>query len=251
MNRPLLVMDGDSFAHAPTAAKKFSGPEASPRNARDLRRYILKRWIEHGRQETVVICQQRGEAKLKALGLPETIHVEHYNDVSGIDRYKAARLLILAGRILPEPDKLESLAGALTGVAPQHANTQKNGGRWYDTTPAGIRMGDGTGWANRGDRHPDPTVEAVRWQSCGGELLQALGRVRGVNRTAGNPVQIDILTNVALPVTADEVMTWATAAAGEETEMLAEGVMLTQCEGRRGARRRGRGQSHRSGRRSL
>src|SRR3954471_17608506 len=88
----------------------------------------------------LVICQQGGEAKLRALGLPPNIHVEHYNNIAGLDRYKDVRLLILAGRILPEPDKLETLAGALTGVEPKRANVNpKTGGQWYDAVERGIR----------------------------------------------------------------------------------------------------------------
>jgi hypothetical protein len=55
---------------APTAAKKFSGANASLHNVRDVYRYILKRCLEHGQQKTLVVCQKGGEAKLRALGLP-------------------------------------------------------------------------------------------------------------------------------------------------------------------------------------
>ena len=76
-------------------------------------------------------------------------------------------------------------------------------------------MADGTGRATEGDQHPDPIVEALRWQRCEGELMQALGRVRAINRTAEDPVQIDILTNVALPLTVDEIVSWRAATDGD------------------------------------
>ena len=69
-------------------------------------------------------------------------------------------------------------------------------------------MRDGTGRKVEGNQHPDPRVEAVRWAICEAELIQAIGRGRGVNRTADNPLQIDILTNVCLPIEVDEVTTW-------------------------------------------
>jgi hypothetical protein len=69
-------------------------------------------------------------------------------------------------------------------------------------------MRDGRGIAVEGPEHPDARVEAVRWSICEGELIQAIGRGRGVNRTEANPLQIDILTNVCLPVVVDVVTTW-------------------------------------------
>ena len=56
-----------------------------------------------------------------------------------------------------------------------------------------------------GEVHADPTAEAIRWSICEAELIQAMGRGRGVNRTAENPLQIDLLTDVVLPVTVDEL----------------------------------------------
>jgi len=51
-------------------------------------------------------------------------------------------------------------------------------------------------------------------KQCGGryakpELIQAIGRGRAVNRTADNPLKIDIVTNYPLPIVVDELTTWA------------------------------------------
>ena len=80
--------------------------------------------------------------------------------------------------------------------------------RWYDPVVRGIRMADGRGVAVQCDQHPDPTCEAIRWQICEGELMQAIGRGRGVNRAAENPLDIDILGDVCLPITVHEVEIW-------------------------------------------
>jgi hypothetical protein len=64
----------------------------------------------------------------------------------------------------------------------------------------------------------------VRQQICEAELVQAIGRGRGVNRTAESPLDVDILADVVLPVTVDEVQEWT--APGLEVEMVAEGVWL-------------------------
>ena len=48
---------------------------------------------------------------------------------------------------------------------------------------------------------PKPSAGAI----CEGELIQAIGRGRGVNRTAETPLEIDLLTDAVLPLTVQEV----------------------------------------------
>ena len=74
--------------------------------------------------------------------------------------------------------------------------------------------------------HPDPTAEAIRWSICEAELIQAMGRGRGVNRTAENPLQIDLLTDVVLPVTVSELIDWPDLRPTRRDLMAARGVVL-------------------------
>ena len=210
--------------NAPVSAKRLI-KTGSNINRKAVRRHILQRWIETGRQPTLVVCQQKVEDWLAARGLPAAIAVEHFNNISGIDRYKDVRLLILVGRTIPGPEAVETMAGALTGAEPIKAATASNGTGWYERVVRGIRLPDNSGVAVDCDRHPDPTAEAVRWQICEGELMQALGRGRGVNRTADTPLDIDIVADVCLPVTVDEVQRWSDPT--EVVEMAVEGIVLT------------------------
>jgi hypothetical protein len=57
-------------------------------------------------------------------------------------------------------------------------------------------------------RHPDPLVEAVRFAIYEGELLQAVGRGRGVRRNAETRLEVLILTDVPLPIPVDILITW-------------------------------------------
>jgi hypothetical protein len=80
---------------------------------------------------------------------------------------------------------------------------------YYDTV---WRPLTGTDTEVATERHPDPCAETMRWQACEAELIQAIGRVRAVNRTAENPVQIDIINRVPLPdIEIDEVVEWENA----------------------------------------
>jgi hypothetical protein len=115
----------------------------------------------------------------------------------------------------------------LTGLEPTKTAQPDKGPRFYDRMTRGLRLQDGTGRAVVDDQHPDPVAEACRWQICEGELIQALGRARGVNRTADQPLTIEVWSNVVLPLTIHEVVPWDDVMAGAEIEMMANGVVLT------------------------
>jgi putative DNA primase/helicase len=74
--------------------------------------------------------------------------------------------------------------------------------------------------------HDDPVAEAIRWSICEGELIQAIGRGRGVNRSAADPLQIDLLTDVVLPVTVNELLDWQNLVPTRRDIMASRGVVL-------------------------
>jgi len=209
---------------APTSARKTK----CEKRLIEIRRHILERYLAFNRPLTLVICQQNVEEWLKTM-LPNDITIEHFNNITGIDHFKEVRLMLLIGRTAPGPVAMETLTAALTGKCPTPATAGNNGFRWYDEVKRGIRLRSGSGIATSGDQHPDPEVEAVRWQIHEGELVQALGRGRGVNRTAANPLDADLLFDTALPVTVDEVVRWRPPSLLIETAI--DGVMLTaECD---------------------
>jgi hypothetical protein len=88
-------------------------------------------------------------------------------------------------------------------------------------------MAEGTGVrVENCDQHVDPVAEAVRYQIAEAELVQSVGRGRGVNRTAETPLDIDIVSDVVVPITVNEVVHWETPS--EAIEMPArDGIVLT------------------------
>jgi putative DNA primase/helicase len=210
--------------YAPVSQKKLMG-KGTDHNRKAIRRYVLKRWLETGRGPTLVICQQGYELWLRDSGLPDNVAIEHLNNVAGLDRYKAVRLLIVIGRTLPPPADVEAMAGALTGIEPKRAEMQANGSRWYKQELRGALTADGRTPGITCDVHPDPVCEAIRWRICEGELVQAIGRARGVNRTADDPVDIDVLADVCLPVTLNAIGIWREPSSLWESA--AQGVVLT------------------------
>jgi hypothetical protein len=77
-------------------------------NLVNIKRYILRRWLETGCGKTLVIVQKDVEEPLAALGLPDNVHLEHFGAIEGIDGYKDARLVILVGRREPPTQVMEA-----------------------------------------------------------------------------------------------------------------------------------------------
>ena len=179
--------------------------------SRNLRRR-LRHYIEHRARQfgglVLVVAQM---AVIEALGPMKGVETLHFNALSGVDRYKDARLIIQIGRTQPAPADVEARAELILGDGIDRLTG------WYDKIPAALTLADGTAGpqvqtlGGKGqepvfgaDQHPHPMAEAIRWTICEGELLQTAGRGRGVNRTADKPLQIDILTSVPLPLPIDE-----------------------------------------------
>ena len=211
---------------APTTASKLLGTDNSCEVHRhEVRRYILQRWLELGKCETLVICQERFELWLKKQRwLPDNIKIEHYNNIAGLDSYKNVRLHICVGRTQPGSEACEAQAGALSGAMPEPGP----GGFWgFKRIDRGVRLRGGkTAHGLTGDRHPDALSEGIRYQQCEAGLLQAIGRSRGINRTEQTPLDIDLLFDTVLDLTVDRLVKWQRPSLLIETAA-ADGVMLT------------------------
>lgn len=213
---------------APVTTTKLSpkSESSSNRNLEAVRRAIIGRFLELDRQPTLVIAQKEPADWLRGSGMPDGITIEHFNNVAGLDQHKNVRLLISVGRPAPIPAAVEALAAAITGLEPRKLTNLDRTFRWYDRVAKGIRLPDGSGVLVHCDIHPDPVAEACRWQICEGELIQAIGRARGVNRTEASPLMIEIWSNIVLPITVNEVLHWSDIPCGFEIDLIAGGILL-------------------------
>jgi hypothetical protein len=207
--------------NAPSTSIKLD----NEKHCREMYRYIMQRWMETGRQETLVVCQKKLENYLLDCDLSSGIHVVHYNNLRGLDTYKDVRLEIVIGGTAPGPRIMENMAGVLSGARPDPVVPQTD--FWYPRIERGIGLVNGLGIKVKGDQHPDPFVELVRWQVHEAEQLQAIGRARGLRRTKTNPVVIDLVFDNCLPILGDAVMDWGTVKPSLLIETAVEGVMLT------------------------
>jgi len=107
-------------------------------------------------------------------------------------------------RPLPAPAEFEILAETIFGQGVRKLPA----GEHFPKAAIGRMMADGSGRRSLAYRHPDPLVEAVRFAICEGEVLQAVGRGRGVRRTADTPLDVLILTDLPLPLPVNVTRNW-------------------------------------------
>ena len=217
--RKLGIIDNDEEPES-------EAPGTPKRVVTDLLRLIRLRAALAWPRIVVVIAPMRLVAVLVDIGLPENIETAHFGAVAGIDRWARAAGLICIGRLQPGPGITEPLAGIISGTVPGSIAANEQGGRWYTRESGGIRLADGNGAPVERIRHPDPLVEALRWQITEAGLIQAIGRLRALRRDAASPAFLDVVNDVPLPISVDEVTTWEDAKVGAWAEMAPEGILL-------------------------
>ena len=162
----------------------------------------------------LVITYQACEAAFEAI--PD-VDTGHFNAIAGLDAYRDVRLLVVVGRPLPSNSALAPLTGALFRHLPEGD---------YGREPRGVRMRDGSIRAVQVTTHTDEKAELLRAAICDDEVLQAIGRGRGVNRTGANPLEVHVLADVALPLVHDEIVAWEEVEPDIVQRMLLEGVAV-------------------------
>ena len=221
---------------SPTSARALTPPADAPdrdRKAAATRLRDLRAWISlrarqcrrHGvAVDLLIVGQKAAIDALRAAGLPPRVEAVHFNALSGLDRWGGIGCMIVLGRTLPAPRTVELIATALTGRLP--IPNPEDAGWWYPMTERRLRIADDRTAPLAMEAHADPIAEAVRWSICEGELIQAMGRGRGVNRTAGTVLEIDLLTDVVLPVTVDALAPWAELRPTRRDLMALSGIVL-------------------------
>ena len=145
------------------------------------------------------------------------VSVVHFNAIAGLDAFRDVDLLIVIGRPLPSQTDLNPLCGAFFGREPS--------GR-YGSDIKSILMRDGSSRGVKVVAHEDSRAELIRAAICDDELLQAVGRGRGVNRTAADPLEVHILANVALPLVYDDLHDWSIVCPDIVQNMLLDGLAV-------------------------
>lgn len=183
---------------------------AKKKTLEEVMRYIEVR-IAAISGRIVVISYKEVEEKLRKDGrFGDRVEFAHFGAVAGLNDWGDVSLLIVIGRPLPELRDVENRARLYFDADINSIDDGKRGHASYLKVSRYLRMRDGAGVEVRDNpAHPDWRVEEVRRHDCEGGVLQVIGRGRGINRTAANPLQIDILTSLCLPnIEVNEAWSW-------------------------------------------
>lgn len=192
-----------------------AGEQARRQNRlREVVDYV--RWQAHrvGPRRVLVVTHQIIEPAFAAI---DHVRTAHFNAIAGIDRYREVRLLIVVGRPLPSSEALLPIGASLFHELPE--------GKYRPNLRA-VRMRSGKSAVVRAVTHENETAELLRAAICDDELIQAIGRGRGVNRTADNPLEVKVLADVALPLIHDRVVAWEAVLPDIFQRMLMAGVAV-------------------------
>ena len=147
------------------------------------------------------------------------VKVEHFNNIAGLDTYGDVRAAFLIGRPLPDARHLREAALALTG-RPIPAESGRMETR-------GALMADGTGAAIKVRTYADTDLEALRVAITDAEVVQGIGRVRAINRTAETPVDVFLMADVVVPLPVHQIVRWDDVRLDVIRRMWARGAILT------------------------
>ncbi|CAJ0853414.1 hypothetical protein AMST5_00645 [freshwater sediment metagenome] len=195
---------GKSFAKNYLAPPKSEDGDNKSRGKarRSARAVILRRARELGLADDEVLVIGN-KAVVQAVDLPSNVQVAWFNAVAGRDQWKDVGLVVIVGRPMPSPPAIEKMAAALTGTAPLTVDG------WYNRGDAFRLKREGDSVIRvpaEADFHPDRVAERIRARICAGELVQAIGRGRGVNRTADHPLEVLVLGDAVQPMPVDEFL---------------------------------------------
>jgi hypothetical protein len=204
--------------HAPVTMGKLGlAGTSKPQNVKAILRYIKQR-TALAAPARIGLITYKGLLEQLSGQLPGNVVTLHFGNLAGMNNMQAVVGLIVIGRPRPPKAVIEATASVLAGTP------VVTDGPFYTHQTSSIQLADGSGFGVANERHLDCFAEAIRSRKTEGELEQAVGRIRPHRRT--EPCWLDIVSDVALPVTVHEVVTWEDVEPGAEADMMAVGVVL-------------------------
>ncbi|KIT16610.1 hypothetical protein [Jannaschia aquimarina] len=194
-----------------------ASPEERARRTRrlaDCVDYVRWQALRTAPERTLVVAYKAIKKEFE--DIPGVV-TAHFNATAGLDVFGDVSALIVIGRPLPPSGALAAPAAALFGRMPKGE---------YGWSTEGVRMRDSTTRAVRVTRHEDDLGETVRAEICDDEVIQCIGRGRGVNRTAGTQLEVHVLADLALPLIYDVVVDWDNLKPDIFQRMLLDGIAV-------------------------
>jgi hypothetical protein len=171
--------------------------------------------LEDGRRVSLlVICQEAIEQRLRTLGLPDTVAVEHFGNIRGLNTYRRVPCAMVVGRMRPANIDVELTAEALrsddasvTAIARYHVDPSQ-GRPWRED-------------------HPDPRCAAVLRHTTLAEVQQAAARLRFFDRTPDDPCELHVFGRYDCGLEVDSYRQWVEAHRDWADIALARGAIFS------------------------
>lgn len=170
---------------------------------RDAWRWCLAQARMRGGRSLIVTHKTAVDRIKASFAVPDWVSLGWFGGLAGLDGFGDVRTLVVLGRWGLPPDQAGRIAGILTG-----REVPRLGGDWFPAEVVTLRGEDGTVATVEADRHPDALAEAVRLATVQAELIQAIGRGRGIRRDADRPLDVLICGNTPSGLPLASVRPW-------------------------------------------
>lgn len=128
----------------------------------------------------------------------------HFGAIRGRNDWEKIDRIMIVGREQPSPAAVERIARAF--AAHDDAPFESLNGKRYPQVQRGIRKRDGSGHGIMVDYHPNAWADRVLKQIRDAEIVQAVDRIRPIFKD--QPIEITLLSPVAIDLTVDQVIDW-------------------------------------------
>jgi hypothetical protein len=219
----------------PVGKSSLSQLEPGKRSAAEEKRVSNKRArllktvrkLTAGRR-ALLITNKELESQFEEAG--PNVETAHFNAIEGIDRWRDVACLITIGRPLPAPEAVEHMAAALTGkpISLPLRPPKRAGGRPQAMVEQeqAVRLKNGADVTLIARVFELPEAELIRQAVTQAAVVQAVGRARGVNRSAANPVEVwMILSDTIVPLALDAVAEFADLEPNKIDIMIERGIV--------------------------
>lgn len=131
-------------------------------------------------------------------------HAAHFGAIRGRNDWEKIDRIMIIGREEPPPAAVERIARAF--AAHDDAPFETLAGKPYPKAQRGIRKRDGSGHGIAVNFHPNAWADRVLKQIRDAEIAQAVDRIRPIFKD--QPIEIVLMSPVAVDLTVDQVVAW-------------------------------------------
>ena len=165
---------------------------------RKLAKLLVQAKLLTAGKRSLVITHQEFEEEFKA-ALPG-VTVLHHGSVAGDDSYGDVEQALVYGARFPEPKEIARLASGECGrLVPAEQSVR---------TACRAMLADGSDVEFDRLAYANSALQAVHQGIYDSDVLQDVGRARGLNRGAADPVEIHVFGNLPLPFPLASIGRW-------------------------------------------